>query len=438
MLNNKLKCLELLAIKLNFKSRPVASTAWLLFDRLFRMVVGLVVGVWIARYLGAKQYGILSYASSFVALFSPFASLGLDSIMIRHIVRGTLIKEEILGTAFCLKIIGAIIFIVLTISCNNIVNPNRKIGYLITIIATASVFQAFDVIEIWFQSQYESKFSAISKNFAILIVALFQIILITNVASLEAFAWSRLIEYCLLSLCLITAYVMNKYSLFSWRWNYLIAKDLLKQSFPLIFSGLAIMIYVKIDQVMLGKMISESAVGVYSAATRISEVSYFIPVTIASSLSPSIYAAKDKSEELYYRRIGQMLRILIFISIVIAILISLLSKNIILLIFGNDYIESAKILEIHTWALAFVSMGTATSSWFIAEGLTHFSMLRTFAGAVSNIILNLYLIPKYAGVGAALATVISYAFAGFIFHLAHKKMHRLFMIQLKSMTLARL
>jgi PST family polysaccharide transporter len=184
---------------------------------------------------------------------------------------------------------------------------------------------------------------------------------------------------------------------------------------------------------MLGQMIGDKAVGLYSAATRISEVWYFIPVAIASSVSPAIYAAKEVSEALYYQRIKQFLRLLSLLSIVLAVPMSFLSGTIITVLFGKSYEASASILAIHIWASLFVFMGVGTSSWFIAEGLTQFALRRTIIGAITNVFLNIFLIPAYGGVGAAIATVISQAFASFLSNATHPKTRKIFNIQVKCL-----
>lgn len=212
-----------------------------------------------------------------------------------------------------------------------------------------------------------------------------------------------------------------------------LAKSLVKESWPLILSGVTIMIYMRIDQIMLGEMVGNQAVGIYSAATRISEIWYFIPMAVVSSVSPAIFAAKQNSETLYVKRIKQLLRLMVLISLVIALPMSFLSGTIITILFGNGYAEAGQVLAIHIWASLFVFMGVATSPWFIAEGLTHLSLRRTLMGAITNVVLNLFLIPAYAGIGAAIATVISQAFASFFSNLTHAKTRNLFLIQLQSL-----
>jgi polysaccharide transporter, PST family len=425
---------KLSLLKSNFKLRAIiANVGWLLVDRILRMTIGLFVGVWIVRYLGAQQYGLFTYATAFITLFSPFANSGLDNIVIRHLVHNSSEKEQILGTTFCVKFLGGVASSLLTVACISFFRPDDKlIVFLVAILATAGIFQAFDTIDIWFQSQVQSKYTVLTKNAVFIVITLLNIVLIKIQAPLIAFAWLKLAEIFLSAMGLALAYKIKGHLLCLWRCNFALAKTLLRESWALILSGFSIMVYMKTDQIMLGEILGNDAVGIYSAATRISETWYFIPVTIVSSVAPSIYAAKQNCEAVYYQRISQLLRLMVLLSIVIAVPMTFLSGTIINVLFGNGYAEAEKILAIHIWASLFVFMGMATHPWFVAESLTHLSLYRTLIGAITNITLNLFLIPKYAGVGAAIATVISYGFSDFISNLTHPKSRKIFWIQMKS------
>jgi PST family polysaccharide transporter len=414
----------------------IANTGWLFADRILRMGVGLFVGVWVARYLGVEQFGIFNYASTFVGLFITISTLGLDGIVIRSIVREPEKRSQILGTAFCLKFFGGVVALVLAVSCIMLVRRDDQLTIsLVAILSSVGIFQAFDTIDLWFQSQVQSKYSVIAKNTAFAIIALVKVFLISTHAPLIAFAWSSLGEIGLGAIGLMITYKISGYSPWFWSWSLPLAKTLLKESWPLILSGLTIMIYMKIDQIMLGEMVGDKAVGLYSAATRISEVWYFIPGVIASSVTPAIYAAKEISEALYYQRIEQLIRMLVLISIIISVPMSFMSSTLITILFGNGYAEAGQILAIHIWASMFVFMGVATSPWFIAEGLTEFSFHRSLIGAIVNVVLNFFLIPSFAGIGAAIATLIAYAFAGFFVHSIHPITRNIFHLQLKALLL---
>jgi polysaccharide transporter, PST family len=414
----------------------IANTGWLFADRILRMGVGLFVGVWVARYLGVEQFGVFNYASAFVGLFITISTLGLDGIVIRSIVREPEKRSQILGTSFWLKLFGGVVALVLAVSCIILVRRDDQLTIsLVAILSSVGIFQAFDTIDLWFQSQVQSKYTVIAKNAAFIITVLVRVILISTHAPLIAFAWAALGEVGLGAIGLMITYKISGYSPWFWSWSLSLAKTLLKESWPLILSGVTVMIYMRIDQIMLGEMVGDKAVGLYSAATRISEVWYFIPGAIASSVSPTIYAAKEVSEALYYRRIEQLIRMLVLISIIISVPLSFLSSTLITILFGNGYAEAGQILAIHIWASVFVFMGVATSPWFIAEGLTKFTFHQTLIGAVVNVVLNFFLIPKFAGIGAAIATVIAYAIAAFLANGLNLKTRKIFMIQLKSFLL---
>jgi len=421
-----------------FKNRSglraiISNTGWLFGDRILRMGTSLVVGVWVARYLKVENYGLFNYALAFVSLFSPILTLGLDDVVVRHLVRNSENKEDILGTTFWLKLLGGIASVLLAVCTLFFLGEHETIKIsLVAILAMGGIFRAAETIELWFQSQIQSKYTVIAKNAAYLLNNLIKIALILTQAPLLAFAWITLAEFVMSAIGLGIVYQARGLSLWSWKWNFSSAKTLLKESLPLIFSGFAIMIFMKIDLVMLGQMMGNKEVGIYSAAVRISEIWYFIPGAIVASVAPAIYKAKEESESLYYKRIAQLLRLLACISLAISIPMTFLSNKIIMVMFGSGYADAGPILAVHIWTSLFVFMGIATSPWFIAEGLNNISLGKTLLGALLNIVLNLLLIPKYSGMGAAISTILSQALAAFISNGFDKRTQKLFKIQLQS------
>lgn len=429
--------LVLFGRKISPEFKAIASnTGWLFFDRVLRMGVGFILSVWIARYLGVQQYGLFSYATAFVYLFNPLITLGLDSVVVRDIVQDPSKKEETLGATFWLKVLGGCTSLLLAVGSIIVLRPNEPLTIgLVTILAAGGIFQSFETIDVWFQSQVQSKYTVFAKNIAFICIVLLKVKLITMQAPLIAFAWAGFAEMGLGAIALTFVYRFKGYSLKLWRWNFPRAKSLLKESFPLLLSGLTIMIYMKIDQVMLGEMVGDRAVGVYTAATRISEAWYFIPTAIICSVTPSIYKAMEQSKTAYYQYVGRLLRLMNLIAVMVAVPVTALAPNIIQLFYGAEFLQSSSVLVIHIWAAIFVFMGVATLPCFIAEGLTDLTLRRTLLGAVINVVLNLLLIPRYTVVGAAVATVISQAVASYLSHAFHSKTRKLFQLQTRSLLL---
>src|SRR5574337_224368 len=393
----------------HYLQNVLSNTGWLLFDNLVRMGVGILVGVWIARYLGPDGYGQLSFALAFVMLFSSVANLGLDSIVVRNIIRSSSTRENILGTVFVLKLIGAAAAIgAMMVAIFSLRPADTTAQWLVLITGAGLVFQAFDIIDFWFQSQVQSKFTVISKNAAFLFITMGKIVLILIKAPLVAFAWAGLAEIALGSLGLVLAYRLNGYRIRTWRADMSVAKELLKDSWPLIFSGVVSMVYLRIDQVMLGEMIGNEEVGVYSAAVRLAEVWYFIPMAVYSSVYPSIVDALSNSEKLFYDRLQKFYNLMAFIGYLVALPVTLAAGLIVGLLFGQAYERAAAMLAVLTWAGLFVNLGVARSSFLMSMNWTKLHLLTVFIGCLTNVTLNLALIPRFGGMGAVIASCIAY------------------------------
>jgi len=415
--------------------RYLTNTSWLLGEKLLRMTVGLFVGIWVARYLGPEQFGLFSYTQSFVALFIAFSTLGLDSILIRELVKDESERDQLLGTAFVLKLIGSFIVLLFLWVVLILQAEDSYTSLLIFIIASATILQSFNVIDFYFQSKVLSKYVAFCNVFSLLLSSIIKVFLIFNEAPLLAFVYIILFDNAVLASGFIYFYVNRKLSICNWVFKKSIAVYLLKNSWPLILSTLVISMYMKIDQVMINGMLGSYEVGQYAAAVRISEVWYFIPMVIASSLFPAIINAKKTSEKLYLSRIQHLFDLMAWLAIIIAIPMSFLSDWLILLLYGKEYSEASGVLMLHIWSAVFVFLGVASSKWFVTEGLQKHSLYRTTTGVILNVGLNLILIPKLGIYGAAIATLVAQIFASYLLNVFFRKSRILFKLQTNSLLL---
>lgn len=413
--------------------RIVSNSGWLFADKILRAGVGFFVSVWLARYLGPDQFGLLSYAMALAALFASSTSLGHEGIVVRDIVRDPSARGEILGSAFVLRLAGGIIAFVLAVGSVTFLRPgNSLVLWMVGIIAAGTIFQACDVIDFWFQSQVAAKYSVCARNAAFLLVALLKVALILLIAPLVAFAMAGLAEIVLGALGLVIVYSCSGQKLVAWHWSRFRAARLLWDSWPLAFGAFSIAVYMRIDQVMLGDMAGDAAVGIYSTAVRLSEVWYFIPLGIVSSVFPSIIKAKAIDEGLYYQRMMRLFSLMVVLSLSIAVPMSFLSPLLVVTLFGQGFAAAGPVLAISIWASFFVFLGVAQGPWDLAENLTGLMLFRLASGAGLNIVLNIFLIPAHGAMGAAVATVISQAFASVILNLVHVKTRRIFYLQMKA------
>ena len=414
--------------------RQMASnTGWLFAERLVRLSVGFVVGVWIARYLGPGQFGLLNFAMAFVSIVGAISTFGLQEIVVRDLVSAPESLDATLGSAFLIRIFGGFLVFLISTGAILIVRPNEDATRLmVAILGFATVFKASEVVKYWFESQLQAKFNVIVENSVFLIMSLLRIVLIVMKASVMAFVWAILAEAILVSIGLLGIYVIKKGKLSAWKIQLGRMKSLVVDSWPLMLSGLTIMFYMNIDQIMLGRIIGDSAVGIYSATVRISEVWYFIPMAISASAFPMLVKARKLDAELYKRRVQNLLDIMVVISISLALPMTFLSRWLMTALYGEAYSAGGPVLSVHIWASVFVFLGVAGSKWFIIENLQRLSLVRAIWGAIANVILNFLFIPKYGPLGAAWATLISQAVAGIVYNAFDSRARPLFYMQAKA------
>lgn len=393
------------------------NTSWLFAEKVLRMFVGLVVGVWVARYLGPEQFGLFSYAQSFVGLFSAIATLGLDGIVVRELVKDTNRRDELIGTAFWLKLIGAIAVLLILGIAVNFTSNDYSTNIIVFIVASATVFQSFNVVDFYFQSKVMSQYVVFANVISLFFSSTVKIVLILNEAPLVAFAWTVLLDSFVLACGFSYYYIKNnsKFNIQNLTFNKSMAINLLRDSWPLILSNMVIAIYMRIDQVMIMEMMDAEAVGQYAAAVRISELWYFIPMVISSSLFPAIINAKAKSEELYYARLQKLYDLMVWMAIAIAFPMTFLSDWVVEILYGGKYNQAGSVLMIHIWTGVFVFLGIAFSGYLTVENLTKKSFYRTLLGAILNVLLNLIFIPKYGINGSAIATLLGQCTANYIY-----------------------
>ena len=410
------------------------NASWMMVERLLHIGVGFVMAVLLARYLGPEQFGMLSYTIAMTAIFASAGHMGLAGLVVREVVRKPDIIPETLGTTFVLKLSGmALGFSLVLLYALLFEEVGGTEFWMLLIVASAIFFQTFDVVEYWFQSQVQAKYPAIAKSAAMLLAAGIKLLLILSGAGLMAFAFAHAAQFLFAALLLALLYKgTTRRSLTSWSASFAKAKELLSQGWIIYLGSIFAVIYMKIDQVMLKWMIDAEAVGVYAVAAQLSEAWYFLPTAIVASFFPKLIKLHADDTARFNLRFQQLFDLLFILAIAVAILVTLVAAPLIALLFGEEYRQSASILVIHVWGGVFIFMRALFSRWILIEGALMFSLVTQGLGALANIGLNLLLIPRYGGEGAALATVMSYAIASYVALLGHRKTRPVFYMMTKS------
>lgn len=394
----------------HYLRRLVRNAGWVLAERVLRYAVGFLVGVWIARYVGPEQYGLLNYALAYVTVLAFLGTLGLDSLVVRELVRDPSTRDEMLGTLLAMRLIGGLLLILSVAAMLVIVRPpdDRALA-LIALVSLAVVIQAFESIDCWFQSLLASRFTVIAKSVALLSATLVRIALILIHAPLVAFAWAILVEATVLAAGMLFVYARSGASTGAMHPSLFRAKALLTEGWPLVLTAAMAALSLRIDQVMLGQMADFGDVGAYAVATRIVEVSYIVPVVVMASVFPAMIKMKDGEPAIYDARIQALFDLLIWLAIAIAIPTWLLAPLIVDFLVSEDYVDAVPVLAVLAWMPILVFFAMARQRWLIAEGQLRIALLVEVVGCILNILCNLWLIPRYGAVGAAYAAILAAA-----------------------------
>lgn len=407
-------------IKGLFYNRNAAfyNTVWLLSERVVTILFTFTVGVVLARYLGPNDFGIYNYLISILSLLTPLTALGLNAVVVRNLVDVQKENEEqtniILGTSCVLRFFGGLLACILLLLIDLKFGISQHNTVWLILLATANIFSCFQVVDFWLQAQINSKYSAVLRLAIFITSSLIKVLCIVFFSGgLKLVLVIQTIEVLASGLLYIPLFRYLKGNVFRWTYKKQKAKDLMSKSWWLILSGVAEILYLKIDQIMLGMINGYSTVATYAIAARLSEAWYFFPTIVTASFFPLLIKAKSESERKYKDDLLNLSRKLFLCALVISITVTIISKPFIEIIYGKEYSESATILIIHIWASLFVFMRAVLSKWLVIENMLAFSLVTHISGAIVNIILNLILIPKFGGVGSAIATVISYSISSY-------------------------
>ena len=415
------------------------NIGWLVGERVLALGLNLMVSVLVVRYLGPERFGLLSFSLSVVALTAIISDLGLDSIVVRELINQPDQQATILGTAFILKLVGGLlsVFILIGIACLAEIGNTEQL--MIMIIAFGIVFNAANVIDFDFQARVQARYVVQAKLVQLLVSAATKLTLIGLQAHLIWFAIAAAFDSLVVAIGLVANYQRisaqskSKPSIRLWRFSPHTARRLVAASWPLFFSGMAMSVYMRIDQVMLRVMLNPTEVGYYSAAVRIAESWLFFAVAITTSLFPAILETRKTGDQLYMQRLQQFYNLMLWLSLSVAFVFWMLADTIVNVLLGDTFAPAGPVLGTYAWSGVCVFLVTASSRWYIIEGYETAIMLRALFGAVSNVFLNLVLIPALGIMGAAIATLVSYAFMAFLYDLVDRRGRPSFRLKCKSL-----
>lgn len=417
-------------ITLFLKLETSKNILWLFGDKVLRLGLGLIVGVVVARHLGPELFGKWNYAIAFISLISALSTLGLDQIVVKKLLQDKNEEHTLLGSAFFLRLIGSLLSTIIVFIYFSLIKNDSQLLIVATLTVFNLWFQSSDIIDLKNQSVLQSKKTVIVKNTSFVIISTLRILFVYLNFSLIAFSILALVESILSAVGLILFYGIG--NLKKWKINIEYCKSLLKQSYPLILSGIIIMMYMRIDQIMIGEILGNKSTGLYSISTRFTELFYFIPSIFVTSFFPKLIEKYNKDRNEYYSNSIKLFKLLFIFSLTISIFFTFSADTIINFLYGEKYQLAVNSLCISIWTGIFVFWGVAAGNILVIENLNKHNLNKSIHGLVINVILNIFLIPKFGINGAAIATLISQFYASYLYYFLFKKTRHIFILQSKS------
>lgn len=412
-----------------------SNTSWMMAEKVIRMGVNFFIGIAIARTLGPEGYGLLSYALSFVALFSILTALGLEEIIVRNLVQETSGEEEILGTAFGLKLCGSFLLVIIAPAASYIISPDRGTTLLVFILAVGHFFVTTSVIEFFFRSRVQVRYATVALLTSFFVASIVKIMLILAGAPVSAFAAAYTLEYVVLAGALVAVYEWRGFHCRNWKFRFSEMIHMLTDAWPLMLSGLFIIGYTRIDQVMIKSILGSEALGKYAVAVVLVEAWYVIPFVITASLFPAIISARFRNDGSYYKRLQDLYSLLFWVSLFIALTVTMIAGPLTRFLFGQAYEGTGAVLSILIWNCVFVFFNFINEKWIIAENIQWMWLFVAPAGFLLNWVLNYFFIRKMGIQGAAVASLLTFFFVSHLAFLTTEKTSRICFMQWKALAM---
>lgn len=385
----------------------VHNSGWLMFDKLVRMALAVTVGAWVARYLGPARFGELAYVIAFIAFFQAVANLGLDGIIVRDLAQGEGRAEIILGSALWLRVgVGCIAWACALLAMLLLRAGDHQALVLTALVGGTLIFQAADTIDLWFQSQAQNRRTTLAKLVGYLLSNAIKVWLIVRHAPIVAFGAVMAFEFMLIAVGLAVAY--RRFPTSSrWKASGAVARRLVGQSWPFMLSGVAVITYMRIDQIMIREMLGGRELGIYSAVLPISQLWHVIPMTLFSSLAPFVARKRLEGKEGYYQVLQKAFRLFGWIAVLCSIAVAVLAAPIVGLLYGSAFADAVNVLRIHVFTNVFIALGVAQGFWMLNENAGRVGLLKAILGGVVSVAGNFLLLPILGIYGAACVAVLA-------------------------------
>lgn len=395
------------------KIKVVKNASWIIGIQLVKSLLGMVISMLTARFLGPSSFGQINYAASIVAFATPIMYLGLTGVLVQEIVNAPEREGEILGSSISMAFLSSLLCVGGVVAFVSVANHGERDTILVcAIYSLLMVFQSLEMMTYWFQAKLLSKYSSLVMLVAYLMMSAYKVFLLATHKSIYWFAFSNALDYMIVAAGLFIVY--KRIGGGSLRFSLKTAKHLFSKSRYYIVSNMMIAIFSQTDRIMLKLMIDDAATGYYSAAVACAGMTGFVFTAIIDSFRPMIFDSKKTDERQYEKNICRLYGIIIYLSLLQSLVITLLAGIIIQILYGSAYVASVSALRLVVWYTTFSYLGAVRNIWILAEDKQRYIWIINLSGALANVVLNYFLIPAMGILGASLASLITQIFTNIV------------------------
>ena len=414
------------------QNRVLKNATWIIACKIVQSLLGLVVTMLSARYLGPSGYGLINYASSIVAFVAPVMQLGLNGILVQEIVNDPEKEGETLGTALAMTFVSSFFCILGVLAFVSIANHHEPTTIIVcALYSVLLIFQALEMIQYWFQAKLKSKYTSIVMLIAYVAMSVYKIVLLATGSDIYWFALSNALDYMIIAFSLLVIYKKIGERKLSFSWQK--ARSMFAKSKHYIFSNLMITIFAQTDRIMIKLMMDDASVGYYSAAVACAGMTGFVFSAIIDSARPSIFESKKVNEQAFEKNMSRLYCVIIYFSLLQCVAITLFSPLIVNILYGSEYGPTIDALRLIVWYTTFAYLGAVRNIWILAENKQKYLWILNLSGAVVNIILNAIFIPVWGIMGAAFASLITQIFTNIIMNILIRPIKRNNVLMLKGL-----
>lgn len=389
------------------------NASWIIGCKIAQSGFALIINALTARYFGPSNFGLINYAASLVAFVTPIMTLGTSEILVSEIIRTPEREGEILGTSILMTFISSVCCVVGLSTFVWLSNHEDSTTVItVTLYSLLLISQSLEQIQYWFHAKYLSKYVSLASFFAYLIISAYKVWLLAKKKNIYWFAVSNSLDYFLIAIALMVIYYIKRGPKLTYSYN--AAKKIWRLGKHYIIPGLMGLVLAQSDRVMLRWICGDSEVGFYSAALSISGLTGFVFSAIITSLRPMVLESKKKSEAHFSSNMAKFYGIIIYLAIAQSVMLTLFAEPVVKLLYGQSFQKTIPLLRIVVWYTAFSYVGGVRTVWILAENKQRFLWIISSSGMILNVVLNLMLIPKWQGVGASIATLITQFFTNII------------------------